>query len=131
MASAQHSNAQEMKKKTVVIGASANPERYAYKAIHSLVSHGHEVVPLGVKAGIVAQLPITTTKPTESNVDTVTLYVGPQNQPEWYDYIFGLNPRRIIFNPGTENAELVQLAEKRGIETVEGCTLVMLSVGTY
>jgi predicted CoA-binding protein len=70
-------------------------------------------------------------KPEEEGVDTVTLYLGPDRQPEYYDYILSLKPKRIIFNPGTENPELVQLAKEQGIETVEGCTLVMLSIGAY
>jgi len=117
--------------KTVLIGASTNPERYAYKATLSLLKHGHEVVLLGIKSGKINGIPIMTEKPILENIDTVTLYVGPQNQIGWYDYILNLKPQRLIFNPGTENEELLQLVEKNGIEVVEGCTLVMLSIGNF
>jgi predicted CoA-binding protein len=118
-------------KKTVVIGASDNPARYAYQAVHRLKAHGHEVVPVGIRKGQVAGLDIHTDKPTLEEVDTVTLYVGPQNQPAWYDYILDLKPKRIIFNPGTENMELERRAQQQGIRTEEACTLVMLSIGNY
>lgn len=118
-------------KKTVVIGASDNPARYAFQAVNRLKSHGHEVVPVGIRKGQVAGLDIHTDKPEIESVDTVTLYVGPQNQPSWYDYILDLKPKRIIFNPGTENYELERKAREQGIQTIEACTLVMLSVGNY
>ncbi|GAA4298009.1 CoA-binding protein [Nibribacter koreensis] len=118
-------------KKTVVIGASDNPSRFSYKAVHQLKSYGHEVVPVGIRRGEVAGLPIETDKPGISEVDTVTLYVGPQNQPSWYDYILSLQPKRIIFNPGTENYELEKKAKEQNIQTLHACTLVMLSVGNY
>lgn len=120
-----------MNKKTVVIGATPNPSRYAYKAVHMLTDHAHEVVPVGIKKGEVAGLPIVPYGSSVEGVDTVTLYLGPQNQPEYYDYIIGLHPKRIIFNPGTENSELENLAKKEGIETMEACTLVLLSTGQY
>jgi uncharacterized protein len=120
-----------MKKKTVIIGASENPERYAYMAAHRLVKYGHTIVNLGKKQGNVAGEPIFTDKPIVEEVDTVTLYINPMHQKEWYDYILALRPQRIIFNPNTENPELEQLAKKQGIETVEGCTLVMLGSGQF
>ncbi|UOG72763.1 CoA-binding protein [Hymenobacter tibetensis] len=118
-------------KKTLVLGASDNPARYSYRAVHQLQKHGHEVVPVGIRKGQVAGLDIHTDRPAAPAVDTVTLYVGPQNQPTWYDYILDLQPKRIIFNPGTENPELERMAQERGIQTEEACTLVMLSVGQY
>ncbi|TGE18028.1 CoA-binding protein [Hymenobacter elongatus] len=118
-------------KKTLVLGASDNPARYSYRAVHQLKQHGHHVVPVGIRKGQVAGLDIHTDRPEEGDIDTVTLYVGPQNQPAWYDYILDLQPKRIIFNPGTENEELERLAQERGIRTEEACTLVMLSVGNY
>jgi len=118
-------------KKTLVLGASDNPSRYSYRAVHMLKNHGHEVVPVGIRKGQVAGLDIHTDRPQENDIDTVTLYVGPQNQPAWYDYILGLKPKRIIFNPGTENEELERRAQQQGIRTEEACTLVMLSVGDY
>lgn len=122
-----------MNKKTIVFGATDNPSRYAYMAVNSLLRHGHEVVPVGIKKGNVQGLEILNLKekPLVDDVDTITLYVGPQNQPEWYDYLLSLNPKRIIFNPGTENSELIRLARERGIEPVIACTLVMLSLNDY
>ncbi|MFN0037455.1 MAG: CoA-binding protein [Saprospiraceae bacterium] len=118
-------------KKTLVLGATPNPERYAYLATMRLAQHGHEAVPVGIRKGEIEGIKIREGKPQVEGVDTVTLYLGAARQPEYYDYIFSLQPRRIIFNPGTENPELAQLAQERGIETVEGCTLVMLSIGAY
>jgi uncharacterized protein len=118
-------------KKTLIIGASTNPERYAYKAAHSLTAHGHTIVQLGIKEGQVANEPIHTNKPILDNIDTVTLYIGPKNQPEWYDYIIDLKPKRVIFNPGTENIAFENLLTQNKIETLEACTLVMLSIGNY
>jgi uncharacterized protein len=120
-----------MKKKTVIIGASENPERYAFMAAHRLVKYGHPIVNLGKKEGTVAGEPIHTNKPALEEVDTVTLYVNPTHQKEWYAYILALQPKRIIFNPNTENNDLEQLAREKGIETVEGCTLVMLGSGQF
>ncbi len=118
-------------KKTLILGASTNPNRYAYRAAYSLKQEGHDIVPVGIKKGEVAGEAILNSKDLQSGVDTITLYVGPRNQAEWYDYILGTFPDRIIFNPGTENPELEQLARERGISTVRACTLVMLSVGNY
>jgi uncharacterized protein len=122
-----------MNKKTVVIGATPNPSRYAYIASHMLKEYDHKIVPIGIKTGEVAgeQIHDMREKPQFSDVDTVTLYIGTHNQSEWLDYILGLNPKRIIFNPGTENPELVNKARQKGIQTVYGCTLVMLRAGTY
>jgi len=118
-------------KKTLILGATPNPERYSYMATIRLVKHGHEVVPVGIRKGEIEGIPIIEGKPALEDVDTVTLYLGAARQPEYYDYIFSLNPKRIIFNPGAENPELMKLAQERSIETVEGCTLVMLSIGGY
>jgi uncharacterized protein len=121
----------QIMKKTVVIGASPNPERYAYLAVQRLRRMGHEVVAVGLRPGRVGDVELQTDRPAVPEVDTVTLYVGPQNQPAWRDYILGLRPRRIIFNPGTENDELERAARAQGIKTEEACTLVMLASGTY
>jgi len=118
-------------KKTLVLGASDNPARYSFRAAHMLKNHGHEVVPVGIHRGEVAGLTIRTDRPRPTDIDTVTLYVGPHNQPAWYDYILDLKPKRILFNPGTENPELEQRAQAAGIATEEACTLVLLSVGQY
>lgn len=118
-------------KKTLVLGATPNPARYAYLAVMRLKQHGHEVVPLGIRDGNIESIEILKGKPPIEGVDTVTLYLNAQRQREYYDYIFSLHPQRIIFNPGAENPELMRLANEKGIETVEGCTLVMLSIGAY
>lgn len=117
--------------KTVVIGASENTDRYSNRAVRSLVQHNEPVVAVGLRAGKIGDVEILTGFPVLEDVETVTLYVGPQNQPVWYDYILSLKPKRVIFNPGTENTEFEKLCAEAGIETVEACTLVMLSVGNY
>ena len=118
-------------KKTVVLGATDNPSRYAYLAVRKLTSHGHPVIAIGKKPGHVNGVSIETDHIPAEGVDTVTLYLNPKNQQEYYDYILDLQPKRIIFNPGTENDDLIRQAKQNGIEPVIGCTLVMLSVGTY
>lgn len=118
-------------KKTLVLGASDNPGRYSYLAVQRLRQHHHPVVALGKKQGVVNDVIITNEKRPVTGIDTVTLYLNPTHQQEYYDYILSLKPRRIIFNPGTENDELVDLARKNGIETTEACTLVMLSTNQY
>jgi uncharacterized protein len=120
-----------MIKPTAVIGASPRPDRYAYKATVSLKRHGQPVYPVGIHEGEIAGETIRTDFPMLGNIHTVTLYVGPRNQHAWIDYILSLKPQRIIFNPGTENPELVNKATAQGIECVEHCTLVMLSIGVY
>lgn len=117
--------------KTLVLGASENPERYSYKAINSLRKHGYEVVAIGRTSGRVADVPIRTDHPDLEDLDTITLYLSPENQKGLYQYILSLKPRRIIFNPGAENPELGRLAETNGILPVEACTLVLLSTGQY
>jgi predicted CoA-binding protein len=120
-------------KKTVVIGATDNPNRFAYKAANMLEMLGHEFVPVGIKKGQVLGKEIFNIRDTPqiSEVHSITLYINPIRQQPWYEYILGLSPERIIFNPGTENPELRELAEARGIKTVYGCTLVMLSSGEF
>ena len=125
-------------KKTIVLGASPNPERYGYKATKRLKQAGHEVIPVGIKKGHIdgikiqnPPLPIGTPLEQYKDVDTVTLYLNPENQKQYYDYILSLKPKRIIFNPGTENVDLMKMAKKNGIETEIGCTLVMLSLDDY
>src|SRR3954447_25327437 len=118
-------------KKTVVLGASANPSRYSNIAINRLSAHKHPVVAVGLREGRVGSVEIVKDLPKEENVDTITLYLNAKNQQQYYDYILSLHPKRIIFNPGAENEELEKLANKNGIETMEACTLVMLSTGQY
>ena len=119
------------KKLTVVLGASPNPQRYSYLAVNRLTANGHPVLAIGKRDGQIGNIPITSTHPAPENVDTVTLYMNPTLQKEYYDYIFQLHPKRIIFNPGTENDELAEMAENKGIQTMEACTLVLLSTGQY
>lgn len=119
-------------KKTLIIGASTSPERYANRAARQLKAHGHDIVMIGRSEGEVAGEPILTGKPTLAHdIDTVTLYLAPQHQPDWYEYVESLQPKRVVFNPGTENPSFAQRLEHRGIEALEACTLVMLSLGNY
>jgi predicted CoA-binding protein len=118
-------------KKTLVLGASDNPARYSYLAIQRLRKFGHPVVGIGRRNTKVADVSIDKEKIPVTDVDTVTLYLNPTHQQEYYDYILSLKPKRIIFNPGTENYKLVELAKEKNIETMEACTLVMLSTGQF
>ena len=119
------------KKKTLVVGGSIKPERYSNKAIHKLVRYGHPVVSIGLRKGEVKGVEIQTGFPELKDIHTVTLYIGPQNQPQYYDYLLNLNPKRIIFNPGSENSEFVKLAENKSVETIKHCTLIMLGDGIF
>jgi hypothetical protein len=127
------SNQKKTGKKTVIIGASPNPGRFSYKAAHMLLDYGHDVIPIGIRKGKVGGIEIADIRqyPSIEDVDTVTLYINPKNQLPWYDYILQLSPNRIIFNPGTENPELMQKARDKGIEVVQNCTLVMLQSGIF
>lgn len=119
-------------KKTLVIGASTNPARYAYLAVNRLLAKGHEVIPLGIEQGNINGVEIETERKAFKEIDTVTLYVNPSIQKGYYDYILNIiKPRRIIFNPGTENREFEKIAKAKGIEIVEACTLVLLSTGQF
>jgi len=121
----------QQKKKTLVLGASANPSRYSFLAINKLRNNGHPVVAIGRKNAGVADVQITTEKKPAEDIDTVTLYLNPTNQKEYYNYILSLRPKRIIFNPGTENPELARLAIDNDIRPMEACTLVLLSTGQF
>ncbi|MDB5029356.1 CoA-binding protein [Mucilaginibacter sp.] len=118
-------------KKTLILGATPNTGRYAYMAANRLAGHGHSIVNVGLKTGEVAGIPIEKPEIIHNDIDTITLYVGPQNQPPLYDYILNTHPKRIIFNPGTENNELRKMANEKGIETEYACTLVLLSINQY
>ncbi len=121
------------KKKTLIVGATTNPERYAYLAAMRLTEHGHPIVPIGIKKGEVAGHEILDIrqKPKIEGVHTITMYIGPQHQGEWMDYLLSLKPKRIIFNPGTENEEFERKAREAGIQVEEACTLVLLSTGQF
>src|SRR5437867_7174094 len=119
------------KKKTLVLGASDNPSRYSFLAINKLRVNGHPVEGIGRKVVTVADVVIQTDKQPLKDIDTITLYLSPDHQKEYYDYILSLKPRRIIFNPGAENEELYRLAKEHNIYPQEACTLVLLSTGQY
>jgi len=120
-----------MKTHTLVIGASENTSRYSNMAIHRLLQKGIPVRAVGLRRGEVAGVVIETGHPEYSDIDTVTLYVGPQHQSEISDYVMALKPRRVIFNPGTESPAFQQKLRSNGVEVIEACTLVMLGTGQY
>jgi uncharacterized protein len=117
--------------KTLIIGATTNKERYAYKAIDSLIAKSHQVVAIGSKKGMALDVIIETEKLPFHAIDTVSLYVNPKAQKEYYDYIVSLEPRRVIFNPGTENVEFYEILKKNNIAFEESCTLVLLATNQY
>ena len=120
-------------KKTVVIGASPDPSRFSNKATRRLASLGYEVVLIGKKEGYLDGHPILKIQdePDIKDVHTVTMYINSRNQYDWYEYILGLSPNRIIFNPGSENIELSDMARNKGIEVEFACSLIMLNTGIY
>jgi uncharacterized protein len=120
-----------MKKKTLVLGASLNPARYSNAAISRLVVKNQPTVAVGLRKGEVYGVPITNEMEDFEDVDTITLYLNPRRQEEYYDYILSLEPKRVIFNPGTENPELYKLLNRHDIEIEVGCTLVMLATNQY
>lgn len=122
-----------MQKPTVVLGASPNHDRYSYKAVEFLKNEKHPVFPVGIKNGEILGSKINSGFDDLSNkkIHTVTLYLNEQNQKQWYEKIIGLNPQRVIFNPGTENPEFEDILNKNHIETIEACTLVMLRTGQF
>ena len=118
-------------KKILVIGASENPARYSHLAVLRLREKKYRVVAIGKRKGKINDVEIETEKKNFEDVHTITLYLNPMNQKEYYEYVIGLKPQRLIFNPGAENNELYQMAKQNGIEPVEACTLVMLSIGNF
>jgi len=118
-------------KKTLVLGASEKVDRYSNMAVQRLVAHGHRVLAVGARKGSIGNILIETDFPENEKIDTLTLYLNPVAQQDYYDDILKLKPKRIIFNPGTENQELETLAAQQGIETTRACTLVMLSTGLF
>ncbi|MCG9881555.1 MAG: CoA-binding protein [Bacteroidia bacterium] len=120
-----------MSKRTLVVGASANPDRYSFIATEMLKSYEHEVYPYGLRAGKIGSAQIETVWPTGQLFDTVTMYVGSQNQESYIKPILELKPKRVIFNPGTENADFAAQLKQHGIEPIEACTLVMLRTKQY
>ncbi|TXD54449.1 MULTISPECIES: CoA-binding protein [unclassified Polaribacter] len=120
-----------MKNRTLVIGASTNPNRYSNIAIKRLRDKELPVVALGFRKGKVLDVTVDDEQQEYKNIDTVTLYLNPERQEEYYNYIVSLAPRRVIFNPGTENTALVKLLEENKIEAEVACTLVLLSTDQY
>ena len=118
-------------KKTLVLGATSKPEKYAFKAISLLVEKGHSVIAIGQNAGEVAGVKIKTKAIPLKNIDTITLYLNPARQRDYYNYIVEAKPKRVVFNPGTENPELYQLLELNGIQVEVACTLVLLTLNQY
>ncbi|HEX8575474.1 MAG TPA: CoA-binding protein [Flavobacterium sp.] len=118
-------------KKTLVLGASVKPDRYAYKAVTMLVAKGHPVLAIGQHAGEVAGVTIQTKAVPVRNIDTVTLYLNASRQKEYYNYIVESQPKRVIFNPGTENPEFYQLLKLNNIHVEVACTLVLLATNQY
>jgi uncharacterized protein len=118
-------------KKTLVLGASENSERYSNLAVKKLLANNHAVIAWSKRKGSIGAIVFETEQKPFENIDTVTLYLNPAHQKEYYNYIFSLHPKRIIFNPGTENDELMELAQQKGIAIQEACTLVLLSTGQY
>ncbi|MDA0176062.1 MULTISPECIES: CoA-binding protein [Mesoflavibacter] len=120
-----------MKKKTLVLGASLNPTRYSNIAINRLVAKNIPTVAFGLKEGDVASVTIDTDLIDYQNIDTVTLYLNPTRQEAYYDYVVNLKPKRVIFNPGTENPEFYKILEENNIDYEIACTLVLLSTNQY
>jgi uncharacterized protein len=118
-------------KKTLVMGASDNPARYSFLAVNSLRAHGHPVVAIGKKNVIVNDVPVLTEIIPIPDLDTVTLYLNAGNQKTYYDFIVELHPKRVIFNPGSENEEFKKILQGHRISVMEACTLVLLSTGQF
>lgn len=119
-----------MSKPTVVLGATNNPERYAWKAAMMLLEHGHDMYPVGIRKGEVGGREISRSFP-DVPIHTITLYLNPNHQLPWFETILNSGAQRIIFNPGTEHPALMEAAEAAGMETLEACTLVLLHTGQY
>jgi uncharacterized protein len=119
--------------KTLIVGATTNPTRYAYTAASMFDERQLDFLPIGIKTGEVFGREILDlrTKPTLEGINTITLYIGPENQSEWIDYLISLKPKRIIFNPGTENPIFSKKAREAGIQTLEACNLVLLSTNQF
>lgn len=118
-------------KKTLVLGATTKPDRYAFRAINMLVEKGHTVLAIGQNTGEVAGVKIYTKAIPIKNIDTVTLYLNPARQRDYYNYIIEAQPKRVVFNPGTENPEFYQLLELNNIKAEVACTLVLLATNQY
>ena len=115
----------------LVLGAAENPDKFSCKAVKSLYRNGFEVVAVGFKPGFIKETEILTGMPEIEDIDTILLYIGKSKQNEFYDYVAGLNPRRVIFNPGTENPEFQDMLKEKGIEVVKDCALIMINTDSF
>jgi predicted CoA-binding protein len=120
-----------MHRKTLLIGASPNKNRFSYKAVELMSQYGIEVIPIGVRAGKIAGNNIIMGFPVIKSIHTITLYISQQHQKLYYDYIISLKPKRIIFNPGSENPEFELILEREKIKFSYSCTLLMIVKGEY
>lgn len=120
-----------MNKKTLVLGASTNPERFSYQAVRKLKFNNIPVVAVGLREGEIAGVQVEKPFPKFDEIHTVTLYIGPKNLPPFYNYVLSLKPKRVIFNPGTENPEFAGILKQADIEVMHGCTLIMLTNNLY
>lgn len=120
-----------MKNYTLVFGASLKEDRYSNQVIKKLRENKQEVVAFGLREGIVFNVTIATELINYEHIDTVSLYLSPKRQEAYYKYIISLKPRRVLFNPGTENNTFVKLLEENNIESDVACTLVLLATNQY
>ncbi|MBX3040547.1 MAG: CoA-binding protein [Bdellovibrionaceae bacterium] len=115
-----------------ILGASKNPERFSYRAFRMLSDYGHRPVPVSPKMKELEGVPVyESLKDLKGPIDTLTMYVGPDRSTALSDQILALHPKRVIFNPGSENPTLARALEKSGVQVIEDCTLVMLQEGTF
>jgi predicted CoA-binding protein len=120
-----------MSKKTLILGVSTNPNRYSNVAAIRLLEFGQNIELFGQKEGQINGLQIQTEWDSNWEIDTITLYIGPQNQNQYYERICALKPRRVIFNPGSENKEFIRILKVNAIKSEIACTLVLLSLKQY
>ena len=120
-----------MSKNTLVIGASTKKERYSYRVIEKLIIKNHKVFALGKKKGMIKDIIIHPNFQNFNSIHTITLYISPKIQENYYDYVLKLNPKRVIFNPGTENVHFTDILTKNSICWENSCTLVLLSTNQY
>ncbi len=120
-----------MNKKTIVFGASLKPNRYSNYAVQRLVAKNFEVVAFGLNNGEISGVQIDAELLPYQDLHTVTLYLSPKRQKDYYDYIVSLNPVRVIFNPGTENSEFYNILKANNIAFEAACTLVLLATNQY
>ncbi len=125
-------NSKSKSETVVVLGASPNPERYSNMAVRSLTDYGHKVIPIHLTAETIEKIPVLENLSlVKESIDTLTIYLSPEHLDGYESQIEKLNPARIIFNPGTENQELMDYLRKKGFNVVQGCTLVMLKTGQF